>query len=176
MRWTGQRTAHPSLPIEAFEPGGRPANMLIRGTRRNAPRRRTAIVANRDGFGAWGTLRCILLRGLRRPRQTSVVYHARRTQLPDLRTRRVDEASGEAKRVRHVGGTGDLQPERDAEVTLGVDARVVMHAHPLHPVKTPVAENLAQRPRECAVFAAQASKRIVHWKAAERRVHRTADD
>src|SRR3954464_9698835 len=54
MRWTGQRTAHPSLPIEAFEPGGRPANMLIRGTRRNAPRRRTAIVANRDGFGAWG--------------------------------------------------------------------------------------------------------------------------
>src|SRR6185437_10799311 len=54
MRWIGQRNAHPSLPIEAFEPGGRPANMLIRGTRRNAPRRRTAIVANRDGFGAWG--------------------------------------------------------------------------------------------------------------------------
>ena len=48
----GKRYAHPSPPIEAFEPGGRPANMLIRGTRRNAPRRRRAIVANRDGFGA----------------------------------------------------------------------------------------------------------------------------
>jgi hypothetical protein len=57
MRWIGKRYAHPIPPIEAFEPGGRPANMLIRGTRRNAPRRRTAIVANRDGFGAWNRLK-----------------------------------------------------------------------------------------------------------------------
>jgi len=44
MRWLETLDAYSGPPIEASEPGGRPANSWIRGTRRNAPRRRTAIV------------------------------------------------------------------------------------------------------------------------------------